>query len=731
MMPEASESRQAEGGAPKSLLLRHYLESKTLVALRLDAELYGLTRTGTKKQVVERLLAEDALLSAPAIPWASEQRGDLGLDVEQTEDDSEVEDEPVEPGAPQGFALELPTGVPAGSVEEAALVFEEQWQKARNGERGSKRLAERFAENPLLRDGAVLALKRRIFAPGSWRTHRSRVRTSLRVLAKAGHPDPFPLSIRAAEVLFGVLKAAKYRSAATYVNAVRVEAFLRGFPADPELLEWCRRLSRAAARGRGQPKHSEPITAQLLERLVEVCLEEVRAATSEAEAADALARADAYVLAWTFGLRVDEVVTFDAEESRVWVGHDEHAVALNISMSKTNPERKDTWRTAGCSCSAQGRSAAARERRAHTCAVHRLEDRVLRGDSGVGVPLVGKSRTRGCNAGEPRRWRKAELLRALRADLAKAEVRVRDPEGAERYGMHAFRRGAAQAMARAGWSESTIKAYLRWESGCVALYIAEAPLALSRGFAASLWGAPGRAFCQPGVQGSLANMDGVIQKKELAKGRKRERKAARAEEAAEEVPGPEESAEEYLAPEQAQAESPPRARSWLDCDDAFDAVESALAHASAEASDEAEAGGEMPPDGWKAWREERRDEELLRNFGRLESAKDAARFSTRWWGASRHAPAFRRKSKGCRHRWPTVEDLGQAGVEWRDEQQARAQRWSSVLDLGAPQGAPPGAGYSAPDPLLVSSRDRLLALKADPLLGPAQRDPLTGEVRKL
>ncbi len=68
MMPEASESRQAEGGAPKSLLLRHYLESKTLVALRLDAELYGLTRTGTKKQVVERLLAEDALLSAPAIP---------------------------------------------------------------------------------------------------------------------------------------------------------------------------------------------------------------------------------------------------------------------------------------------------------------------------------------------------------------------------------------------------------------------------------------------------------------------------------------------------------------------------------------------------------------------------------------------------------------------------------------------------------------------------------------
>ncbi len=62
-------------------------------------------------------------------------------------------------------------------------------------------------------------------------------------------------------------------------------------------------------------------------------------------------------------------------------------------------------------------------------------------------------------------------------------------------------------MGRAGWSKPTIKRYLRWEFGCVALYIAEAPLALSRAFATSLcWGAPGCVLVSAGAQGSLAGL---------------------------------------------------------------------------------------------------------------------------------------------------------------------------------------------------------------------------------
>ena len=67
-------------------------------------------------------------------------------------------------------------------------------------------MAENVASSVSLREGAVLALKRRIFAPGTWRTHRSRVRTARRVLAKAGVPDPFPVTKEIMEVLYGVLK---------------------------------------------------------------------------------------------------------------------------------------------------------------------------------------------------------------------------------------------------------------------------------------------------------------------------------------------------------------------------------------------------------------------------------------------------------------------------------------------------------------------------------------------
>ena len=74
------------------------------------------------------------------------------------------------------------------------------------------------------------------------------MRTALRLLRRAGVTPVFPLTLRSLETLFGVLKAARYRSAAGYVASLRVEAFLKGYPADPELGEWCRRLARATAR---------------------------------------------------------------------------------------------------------------------------------------------------------------------------------------------------------------------------------------------------------------------------------------------------------------------------------------------------------------------------------------------------------------------------------------------------------------------------------------------------
>ena len=53
------------------------------------------------------------------------------------------------------------------------------------------------------------------------------------------------------------------------------------------------------------------------------------------------------------------------------------------------------------------------------------------------------------------------IRKIVREDLAAVGVRTQSVDGAELFGKHGLRRGAAQAMARAGWSEVTIQKFLR------------------------------------------------------------------------------------------------------------------------------------------------------------------------------------------------------------------------------------------------------------------------------
>jgi hypothetical protein len=99
---------------------------------------------------------------------------------------------------------------------------------------------------------------------------------------------------------------------------------------------------------------------------------------------------------------------------------------------------------------------------------------------------------------------KNKFMEDLRADLARIGVQTQDADGTERFGTHGVRRGTAQAMARAGWAEVTIQKFLRWESAMVALYVAEAPLALSRVVAQTLFGSGERVGTALGLTGAQA-----------------------------------------------------------------------------------------------------------------------------------------------------------------------------------------------------------------------------------
>ena len=99
------------------------------------------------------------------------------------------------------------------------------------------------------------------------------------------------------------------------------------------------------------------------------------------------------------------------------------------------------------------------------------------------APLLADSR------GKP--YTNATFLYWLRKDLAALNVRTVGERGQQLWGLHAFRRGGAQALAAAGWSDTTIMAWARWESSVIATYVADAPLIASVSFASTLVGGTG------------------------------------------------------------------------------------------------------------------------------------------------------------------------------------------------------------------------------------------------
>ena len=85
----------------------------------------------------------------------------------------------------------------------------------------------------------------------------------------------------------------------------------------------------------------------------------------------------------------------------------------------------------------------------------------------------------------------ATLLYWFRLALAAVGVKLTGVRGEELWGLHAFRRGGAQALAAAGWSCTTSQAWARWESAIISVYLAEAPLLASSTFASSMVGGTG------------------------------------------------------------------------------------------------------------------------------------------------------------------------------------------------------------------------------------------------
>ena len=125
--------------------------------------------------------------------------------------------------------------------------------------RGSKRSAVLIAADPAERASAAAELKERIFAQSNKSSVAIKLNTWMEVAQAAGFQDPFALDPELLYNVGGVLWKANYRSIDSYMGVARQEMILQHGSIPEALTIHFRRISRAAARGRGPAKQASEI----------------------------------------------------------------------------------------------------------------------------------------------------------------------------------------------------------------------------------------------------------------------------------------------------------------------------------------------------------------------------------------------------------------------------------------------------------------------------------------
>ena len=149
----------------------------------------------------------------------------------------------------------------------------------------------------------------------------------------------------------------------------------------------------------------------------------------------------AYVVAWHVLLRGDELTVVTCDPGRLEVDSRARTATLHITGDKTNIACRDRARTLGCCCAAGGNGALLCP--THACAALQQAGRKRAGKRALSSePLLVKENGRAYST--------ANLLYWFRLDLGAVGVKLTGVRGEELWGLHAFRRGGAQALAAAG-----------------------------------------------------------------------------------------------------------------------------------------------------------------------------------------------------------------------------------------------------------------------------------------
>ena len=304
-----------------------------------------------------------------------------------------------------------------------------------------------------------------MYAESNKGPHAHRLATWREVAHAAGHQDAFAAEPQLIYDTAAALWHAGYRSIDSYLSAARQQITLDHGSLPENMAVHFRRISRAAARGRGPSKQASGLPFSRFAELEDTD-------TPLVMGGPCFPRRAAVIASWWM-LRETEFANLAIDMVTI----SDSTVTLRLPMSKEDITGQGTARTLGCACKSQ---------LAGLCPFHVLKMQVawateqseVHGKTTSGFPLFPTLGGRPCH--------KAQVSATVHAIATKLNLDLFTPSGASLFSGHSFRVTGAQFMASCGIDVWRIQLHGRWGSASVLRYIRLSPLAPSLALEAAL-----------------------------------------------------------------------------------------------------------------------------------------------------------------------------------------------------------------------------------------------------
>lgn len=366
----------------------------------------------------------------------------------------------------EGFARAPDCTTPATSSSSSAAVA---WVPPRaDGQtveaygRGSKRLALQIAGNPEQRVQATAGLMDQVYAKTSKGAVAVKLKTWVDVATKAGFADPLALDADMLYDISAILWKAGFRSLDGYLSAVRQQLIIIHGDLPESFGIHFKRISRAAARGRGPAKQSSELP---FERFLEID-DDMEPLSVDGPCHP---RRFAIIASWWMLREIEaanltlDCVSFPAS----------NVTQLLLPASKADSSGKGTARSLGCSCASTPPG---------LCPFHLVKAQAewVRNRAGAehSSPFFP--------AATGRAIKKTDSGMLAARFAGKLGLPTMTPTGAPRYSGHSYRVTGAIHLAASGIDVWRIQLHGRWGSAAVLRYVRLAPLSSSMALEASL-----------------------------------------------------------------------------------------------------------------------------------------------------------------------------------------------------------------------------------------------------